>query len=119
MPDDRERRPPGVVRRAAAMLKAAGDPERLRLLDLLLEGSRQVSELADAMDAGLSTTSQRLRILLAEGLVTRERQGRAVFYALSDGHVRDLVANVLDHAEPEHLRDHGHDPVNPPEGREP
>ena len=92
------------------MLKAAGDPERLRILDLLLAGPRQVTELANATDAGLSTTSQRLRILLAEGLVGRQRQGRTVSYRLADAHVRDLVASVLEHAEPEHLSDHANDP---------
>lgn len=92
-----------VVERAAGMLKAAGDTERLGILALLQEGALQVSEIAERTEAGLSTTSQRLRLLLAEGLVARERQGRLVFYTLADEHVRDLIASVLDHADPEHL----------------
>ena len=92
-----------VIERAAAMLKAAGDAERLGILALLQGGALQVSEIAERTGAGLSTTSQRLRVLLAEGLVARDRQGRLVYYALADDHVRDLVASVLDHADPEHL----------------
>ena len=92
-----------VLERAAGMLKAAGDAERLGILALLQGGALQVSEIAERTKAELSTTSQRLRLLFAEGLVARERQGRLVFYALSDEHVRDLIANVLDHADPEHL----------------
>ncbi|MEE4301182.1 MAG: metalloregulator ArsR/SmtB family transcription factor [Pseudomonadales bacterium] len=95
--------PRSVVERAAGMLKAAGDAERLGILALLQGGALQVSEIAERTDAGLSTTSQRLRLLLAEGLVARERQGRVVFYALADEHVRDLIASVLEHADPEHL----------------
>ena len=88
------------------MLKAAGDPERLRILELLLDGRHQVSDIAATMGAELSTTSQRLRLLLSEGLVFKAREGRAVFYALADAHVRDLIANVLEHAEPGHFHTH-------------
>jgi len=91
---------PDVIQRAAAMLRAGGDPGRLQILDLLLGGERQVSEIAEATDAELSTTSQRLRVLLKESLVARRRDGRRRFYSLADGHVRTLVCNVLDHADP-------------------
>ena len=82
------------------MLSAAGDPARMRILELLLSGERQVSEIADLMDAEMSTTSQRLRILLKEDLLARRRSGRDVFYRLADAHVQTLVQNVLDHADP-------------------
>ena len=58
------------------MLRAAGDPERLRILELLLSGEHQVSEIAALTEAGMSTVSQRLRILLKEELVRRRREGR-------------------------------------------
>jgi ArsR family transcriptional regulator len=88
------------------MLKAAGAPERMRILELLLGGPMQVSEIAARMGAEMPTTSQRLRMLLTEELVVRERRGRAAFYALADEHVRDLVVSVLDHAEPDHSSHH-------------
>ena len=82
------------------MLRAGGDPARLRILDLLLSGERQVSEIAGLTDAEMSTTSQRLRILLGENLVKRRRDGRDMYYRLADSHVETLVRNVLDHANP-------------------
>ncbi len=82
------------------MLRAAGDPERLRILDLLLNGERQVSEIAELTDAEMSTTSQRLRILLTENLLKRRRDGRDMFYRLADSHVETLVLNTLEHADP-------------------
>lgn len=88
------------------MLKAAGDPERMRILELLLGGPMQVSEIAARTGAEMPTTSQRLRLLLTEELVVRERRGRAAFYALTDAHVRDLVTSVLDHADPDHASHH-------------
>lgn len=89
-----------MIERAAAMLRAAGDPGRMQILDLLLRGEMQVSEIAEVTDAELSTTSQRLRVLLKENLVARRRDGRRRYYSLADGHVRTLVCNVLDHADP-------------------
>ena len=83
------------------MLRAGGDPSRLRILELLLlSGERQVSEISALTDAEMSTTSQRLRILLKENLVARRREGRDMFYRLADCHVETLVRNVLDHADP-------------------
>lgn len=82
------------------MLRAGGDPARLRILELLLGGERQVSEIAELMDAEMSTTSQRLRVLLTEDLVVRRREGREMFYRLADSHVETLIRNVLDHADP-------------------
>ena len=83
------------------MLRAAGDPERLKILDLLLSGERQVSEIAQLTDAEMSTTSQRLRILLKENLLKRRRDGRDMYYRLADSHVETLVLNTLDHANPD------------------
>lgn len=89
-----------VIERAAGMLRAGGDPARLRILELLLSGEHQVSEIADLTDAEMSTTSQRLRVLLKEDLVARRRNGRDMFYRLTDAHVETLIRNVLDHADP-------------------
>ena len=82
------------------MLQAAGDPARLRILELLLSGELQVSEIAELTSAEMSTTSQRLRTLLKEDLLKRRRNGRDMFYRLADAHVETLVRNVLDHAHP-------------------
>lgn len=89
-----------VIDRAAGMLRAGGDPARLRILELLLTGEHQVSEIAELTRSEMSTTSQRLRILLQENLVARRRDGRDIYYRLADSHVKTLIRNVLDHADP-------------------
>jgi ArsR family transcriptional regulator len=95
------KRDEATLERAAAMMRAAGDAGRMRILDLLLSGEEwQVSEIAEATDAELSTTSHRLRVLLSESLVARRTEGRRRYYSLADEHVRSLVENVLDHADP-------------------
>ena len=95
------RRPSAAAyERAAAMFRAMGDVPRLRLLSQLASGERCVTDLAEG--EGLSTVSQRLRLLRVEGLVQRRRQGRHIFYSLSDGHVAELIANALAHADESH-----------------
>jgi DNA-binding transcriptional ArsR family regulator len=84
--------------RAAAIFRAAGDVSRLRLLAHLAESEWCVSELAEALGEGLSTVSQRLRLLRAEGLVRRRRDGRHIYYTLTDKHVAELIGNALEHA---------------------
>ena len=84
------------------MLRAGGDPERLRILELLLDaGELQVSVIAQSTGAEMSTTSQRLKMLLGEKLLKRRRAGRELFYRLADRHVESILRNVLDHADPD------------------
>jgi rhodanese-related sulfurtransferase/predicted transcriptional regulator len=67
----------------AVMGKAFASPVRLELLDLLAQGSRSVDELAQASDQSTANASQHLQALHAAGLVTRERDGTRVRYALA------------------------------------
>lgn len=88
-----------TLERAAAILRAAGDVPRLQLLERLHAGEACVSELAQEGQEGLSTVSQRLKVLLQAGLVRRRRDGKHVYYGLADDHVFALLQSVLDHAE--------------------
>ncbi len=91
----------GVLERAAAILRAAGDPGRLRLLELLRPGERCVTELARFTGDSLSTISARLRVLRGERLLTRRREGKHQYYSLADHHVVELLQGVFEHAAEE------------------
>lgn len=58
-----------------------------------------MTELADAAKVGLSTVSQQLRLLRAERIVARRRDGKHIYYRLADAHMRDLINSVLAHAD--------------------
>jgi ArsR family transcriptional regulator len=90
--------PSAAFERAAALFRAAGEPSRLRLLETLSREESCVSALAEASGEGMSTVSQRLRLLRSEGLVTRRRDGRHIYYRLADEHVAELIRNALEHA---------------------
>ncbi len=78
--------------RVAGVFKILGDPTRARLLYALLEaGELCVCDLGAATGITDATVSQALRLLRAAGVVTGRREGRNVFYRLSDAHVRMLL----------------------------
>jgi rhodanese-related sulfurtransferase/predicted transcriptional regulator len=68
----------------ALMGKAFASPRRLELLDLLAQAPRTVEGLARASGQSSANTSQHLQALHAAGMVSRERQGTSVRYALAD-----------------------------------
>lgn len=89
---------PAALEQAAALFRAAGDVARLRVLHRLDEGEWCVTELAEATQTKLSTLSQQLRLLHAERLVKRRREGKHVFYSLADKHIAELIGAALEHA---------------------
>ena len=90
-----------ILERAAAILRAAGDPGRLRLLELLAPGELCVTELAELSGDSLPTVSARLRVLREARLLSRRREGKHQYYELADQHVAELVRGVLEHAAEE------------------
>jgi DNA-binding transcriptional ArsR family regulator len=91
-----------TVELAASLFRALGDVSRLRTMELLVDRELCVSEIAAASGELISTVSHRMRLLRSEGLVSRRRDGRHIYYALRDRHVYDLVLNALEHVSHEH-----------------
>jgi DNA-binding transcriptional ArsR family regulator len=84
--------------RLTGVFKLLGDPTRVRLLYALLEaGELCVCDLAASTGTMETTVSQALRLLRASGVVTGRRQGRNVFYRLSDAHIRMLLDVTREH----------------------
>lgn len=69
----------------AEMLKALSDPLRLRIIDVLRGGPKNVGDLAELLDAEIATVSHHLGILHTAGLLDREKQGRHKVYQLRAG----------------------------------
>ncbi|WP_432009180.1 ArsR/SmtB family transcription factor [Streptomyces bacillaris] len=93
----------------AATLQALATPSRLYILARLQEGPCSVGVLAEAVGMEASACSHQLRLLRNLGLVTGERHGRSIVYALYDNHVAELLDQALFHVE--HLRLGIHDTV--------
>jgi ArsR family transcriptional regulator len=70
--------------RLVAMLRAAGDPTRLRLLLLLREAELTVSELIEIVGQSQPRVSRHLKLLGEAGLLDRFKEGSWVFYRAAD-----------------------------------
>jgi rhodanese-related sulfurtransferase len=68
----------------ARLGKAAGNPKRLEILDLLRQGERSVDGIATATDLGLTTASAHLQLLRQARLVATRKEGTRVFYRIAD-----------------------------------
>jgi DNA-binding transcriptional ArsR family regulator len=80
-----------VTQMHADMCSALADPNRLLLLYALFEKPTTVNELSAELDIRQSTTSRHLKILRERGLVTANRQGQSVEYALADPRLIDAI----------------------------
>lgn len=92
LPDER------TAQELAEIFRVLTDPGRLRLIVALLEGGELcVCDLADATGLSQTACSHNLRLLRSRRLVRYRRQGRNVFYALDDAHIRLLLDVALQH----------------------
>jgi len=82
---------------AARMLKALGDPSRLRIVSALAGGEMCVCDLAAYTGLSESAVSHHLRRLRDLALVKPRRDGQILYYSLDDEHVSGLVAGILEH----------------------
>lgn len=79
----------------ARFFRALADPTRLRILSILAAGGeRNVTELTGRVGATQSGVSNHLSCLRMCGLVSTRKEGKSVFYKISDPSVRELIARA-------------------------
>ncbi|MDD2463653.1 MAG: metalloregulator ArsR/SmtB family transcription factor [Desulfobulbus sp.] len=81
----------------AALFKAMGDPNRLRILWALGHEEMCVCDLAALLGSSESAVSHQLRMLRQMALVKNRRQGQVLYYRLNDDHVHTLIHVTLEH----------------------
>ena len=80
---------PEIVETVAARMRALADPTRLRLVDSLRRGGELcVCDLAWISGRPQNLVSHHLRALKGEGLARSRREGKVVFYSLTEEGVR-------------------------------
>lgn len=75
----------------AKFFRGLGDPTRVRILELLVDGEKTVGELVDELDGLQGRISSHLSCLRWCGLVTARREGRNVYYRLADRRIAKLL----------------------------
>jgi ArsR family transcriptional regulator, lead/cadmium/zinc/bismuth-responsive transcriptional repressor len=84
--------------------QALADPTRLRLVSALLEQEMCVCDLAALLGMTQSAVSHQLRSLRNLRVVRFRKEGRVVYYALDDEHIRSLFQLSLEHVMHETVR---------------
>lgn len=68
----------------ATILKVLADETRLAVVRQLMDGPQQVNEMNATLQLEQSLLSHHLRVLRDAGIVSSQRDGKAVLYRLSD-----------------------------------
>jgi DNA-binding transcriptional ArsR family regulator len=83
----------------AEAMQALATPSRLLILARLRDCPCPVGQLAEDVGMSPSAVSHQLRLLRHLGLVTGDRNGRSIVYALHDNHVAQLLDEAAYHIE--------------------
>ncbi|MGN0453799.1 MAG: ArsR/SmtB family transcription factor [Ruminococcus sp.] len=81
----------------AELYKVFGDSTRIKILYVLLESEMCVYDIARLLNMTQSAISHQLKVLKQSKLVRYRREGKTVFYALSDDHVRTIIDQGMEH----------------------
>ena len=93
MPDDE------VLYELADLFRVFGDSTRIKILYALHDNELCVQDIANAVQLSQSAVSHQLRVLKDSKLVRFRREGKTVYYALDDDHVRSILSLGMDHIE--------------------
>ncbi|RUS59144.1 ArsR family transcriptional regulator [Pseudorhodobacter sp. E13] len=89
--------PEELVRQAEAasnFLKALSHEGRLMILCHLTSGEKSVTELEELLGSRQAAVSQQLARLRLEGLVSCRRDGKAIYYSLSDARAQRMMSLI-------------------------
>lgn len=85
---------------AAECLRVLAHPHRLRMIQMLLQDDFPVGELASACDLPTAMASEHLRLMQRCGFLTSEREGRKVFYRVSEPHLKQILKCIEERFDP-------------------
>ena len=87
----KKRMPADLLERAAAALRVLAHPQRLRIVEILLERPVPVGKLAEELQAAPAAVSQHLSQMRAHGIVAPRRRGNLVFYEVINPNAVNLI----------------------------
>ena len=83
----------------ADLFKVFSDTTRIKILYALHDDELCVQDIANAVQLSQSAVSHQLRVLKDSKLVRFRRDGKTIYYALDDDHVRSILSMGMDHIE--------------------
>ena len=86
-------------RKLADLFKVFSDETRIRIIGELFNGEKCIGEIANDLNLSQSLVSHQVNILKVNNLVNYRKDGKKVFYFLTDEHVSLLYKLALEHIE--------------------
>ena len=83
----------------AELFKMFADSTHVKILYALFESELCVGDLAKLLGLSQTACSHQLRVLKNNKLVRFRREGKVVYYSLSDDHVRSIIEKGMEHVE--------------------
>ena len=81
----------------AELFKVFGDSTRVRIICALFENEMCVCDIAAVLNMTQSAISHQLRVLKQARLVKYRRDGKTVYYSLSDDHIKTIFDQAFEH----------------------
>jgi ArsR family transcriptional regulator len=78
------------MKKELQILKALGDETRLNIVEFLLDGEKCVCEIFPHVKRTQSTVSIQLDVLRKAGILDSRKEGKKVYYFISDKKVCDV-----------------------------
>lgn len=85
----------------ADFFRVFGDSTRIKILYVLLQSEMCVYDIATLLGMTQSAISHQLRVLKQMQLVKFRREGKTVFYSLSDSHIENILSQGMEHISEE------------------
>ena len=83
----------------AELFKVFGDTTRIKILYALFAAELCVGDIAQLLGMSQTAVSHQLRVLRTNKLVKGRKEGKIVFYSLSDDHVRTIIDQGMEHVD--------------------
>ena len=83
--------------KTSSFFKVLGDKTRIKILWILNEGELCVCDIAILCNMTKSAISHQLSFLKQNNIVKSRKDGKEVFYSLTDNHVKFMLENSINH----------------------
>jgi len=74
--------------------KAFSDKNRLKIIDFLSDGQKNVGQVAEELNVEENLASHHLRVLASLGFLKNDKKGREVFYRLNEAKFVNLIKDL-------------------------
>ena len=89
-----------VTKELAELFGVLAHPQRIRIIEELVAGEKDVKTIADVLQINSAGVSQHLSVLRSHRLISERKQGRNVFYRLRQPDLANWILGGLPFAGP-------------------